>query len=127
MRRRPPRSYRTYTLFPDKTLFRSGVIQRPAPDEHPYPVIRPRPVCRLAALAAPRAGGAAGRAARRAGRATAVDAAGAHCTARRFRSGGADAGGFAVATAVRPFLPPRPSHTLAGHTRRAGLHTPPGH
>src|SRR3546814_10263985 len=79
-------------------------IYRPAPDEHPYPVIRPRPVCRLAALAAPRAGGAAGRAARRAGCATAVDAAGAHRTDRRLCGDDADTGGGAVAADGRSVL-----------------------
>src|SRR3546814_4885131 len=33
MRRRPPRSTRTYTLFPYTTLFRSGLITRVVEDE----------------------------------------------------------------------------------------------
>src|SRR3546814_7918923 len=33
MRRRPPRSTRTYTLFPYTTLFRSGLITRVVDDE----------------------------------------------------------------------------------------------
>src|SRR3546814_16128179 len=35
MRRRPPRSTRTDTLFPDATLFRSGRIGRSLPVESP--------------------------------------------------------------------------------------------
>src|SRR3546814_17895916 len=128
----PPSSTRTATLFPYTTPFRSnrpsprpvGLIHRPAPDEHPYPVIRPRPVCRLAALAAPRAGGAAGRAARRAGCATAVDAAGAHRTDRRLCGDDADTGGGAFAADGRSVLPHRQSRRPVGQRRCAGR-TPP--